>query len=228
VAQLIAIEGIDGSGKGTQSALLVEHLRQTGHRVALLSFPRYEQTRFGAAIGDFLNGRFGELNTVHPQLAALLFAGDRFESKDVILKAAAENEVVVFDRYVASNVAHQAAKLDGPERSQLIRWIEAIEYEVYGVPRVGLTILLDLPAAAAQRLIAEKARRSYTDKTADLHEEDAGYLEQVRLVYRTLAEQNASWVRIDCTVDGTIRPADEITAQVRALAVLRTGESKRQ
>lgn len=217
VALLIAIEGIDGSGKGTQSALLVEHLRQQGHRACLLSFPRYEHTRFGAAIGDFLNGQFGDLHSVHPQLAALLFAGDRFESKDVIFKAAADHDVVVFDRYVASNIAHQAAKLDGPQRLQLIQWIESIEYEVYGLPHPHLTVLLDLPARAAQSLIAAKAQRSYTDKPADLQEADGAYLERVRQVYRSLAEQRAEWAIIDCVRNEAIRPIEDIAEELQGL-----------
>ncbi len=225
MALLVAIEGIDGSGKGTQSALLCEHLRGRGKSVTLLSFPRYEQTRFGAAIGEFLNGRFGGLDSVHPQLASLLFAGDRFESKDVILKAAHDHDVVVFDRYVASNIAHQAAKLDDPDRSELTRWIESIEYDVYKLPRPDVTVLLDLPAGAAQQLIATKAARSYTDKAADLQEADADYLERVRQVYLSLAAQNPHWNRIDCMADNAIRSPENIAGELQRFVVERIAES---
>ncbi|MGE4002964.1 MAG: thymidylate kinase, partial [Planctomycetaceae bacterium] len=185
-------------------------------RVHLLSFPRYEQTRFGAAIGEFLNGRFGSLDAVHPKLAALLFAGDRFESRNVILEAAARSDVVIFDRYVASNIAHQAAKLDEPERSELSSWIDSMEYVVYGLPRPDLTVLLDIPAGAAQRLIAAKSKRTYTDRTADLQEADGAYLERVRQVYRTLAEQDSTWTRIDCMSDDVIRPVDSISEELQS------------
>src|SRR5690606_25094396 len=180
MSMLIALEGIDGSGKGTQSQRLLQTLRADGHRVALLSFPRYDETFFGRAIGQFLNGRFGSLDQVHPQLAALLFAGDRFESRDVIVQALAEHDIVLCDRYVASNIAHQAAKLDRPQRSELQAWIAQLEFEVYSLPQPDLTLLLDLPAATAQQLIARKSARSYTDKTADLQEADTGYLQRVR------------------------------------------------
>ncbi len=222
MALLVAIEGIDGSGKGTQSALLCEHLRQRGVSAALLSFPRYEQTRFGAAIGAFLNGQFGDLDSVHPQLASLLFAGDRFESKDVILEAAQAHDVVVFDRYVASNIAHQAAKLDGPNRAELMRWIESIEYDVYKLPHPDATVLLDLPATAAQQLIATKAARSYTDKAADLQEADTGYLERVRQVYLSLADQNPHWVRIDCMANDAIRSLESIAEEVQLFVTERS------
>ena len=69
---LIAIEGIDGAGKGTQAAQLVQRLQESGRSATSIQFPRYSETTFGTAIGDFLNGRFGDLDTVHPQLAAVL------------------------------------------------------------------------------------------------------------------------------------------------------------
>ncbi len=227
MAVLIAIEGIDGSGKGTQSALLVDHLHQQGHSVELLSFPRYEHTRFGAAIGEFLNGKFGQLDEVHPQLASLLFAGDRFESKDVILEAAESHDMVVFDRYVASNIAHQAAKLDEPQRLDLMQWIERIEHDVYGLPRPDLTILLDLPATAAQRLIAEKSARSYTDKAADLQEADSEYLERVRQVYRTLAASNGQWQVVDCLDGDDIRRIEDVAKELHSCVTKRLSMTER-
>lgn len=217
MARLIAIEGIDGSGKGTQAALLCESLQRQGRRVRLISFPRYEHTRFGAAIGEFLNGRFGSLDAVHPKLAALLFAGDRFESRDLILDAAAESEIVVFDRYIGSNIAHQAAKRPEPERSELCAWIESIEYGVYRLPQTDLTFLLDLPVDAARQLIRGKARRTYTDQPADLQEADGEYLERVRCVYHELAERNPTWVTIDCVDNGAVRSIENIAAQLQSL-----------
>src|SRR5436309_12852628 len=102
---LIAIEGIDGSGKGTQARRLIERLAASGRRAALLSFPRYGETLFGRAIGEFLNGRFGTLDQVHPFLASLLYAGDRFESRRLLAELLATHDVVVLDRYVASHLA---------------------------------------------------------------------------------------------------------------------------
>lgn len=211
---LIALEGIDGSGKGTQSQRLLQTLRADGHRVALLSFPRYDETFFGRAIGEFLNGRFGSLDQVHPQLAALLFAGDRFESRDVIAKALAEHDIVLCDRYVASNIAHQAAKLDEPQRGELNAWIATLEFDVYALPRPDLTLLLDLPAARAQELIARKSVRSYTDKPADLQEADADYLQRVRQAYLDLQGTDSRWQRIEMEQDGRLRSIDEVAEDI--------------
>ena len=215
---LVAIEGIDGSGKGTQAARLCESLRAAGTKCELFSFPRYRDTQFGAKIGDFLNGRFGNLNEVSPFLVSLLFAGDRFESRRVLLQAIAENDVVLCDRYVASNIAHQAAKVDGAERRELIDWVRYVEHQLYELPHPDRTLFLDLPVQQATELIALKVRRSYTDRTADLLESDSAYLQKVHDVYVQLAADEAGWIRIDCLDGGQIKPVDQIAGEVwRAL-----------
>ncbi len=99
-----------------------------------------------------------------PFLAALLFAGDRLESKPLLEAALAEHDVVVLDRYVASNVAHQGAKREGDERTELVRRIEHVEYALNALPRPDVTVWLDLPVPLATRLIAAKAARDYTDE----------------------------------------------------------------
>jgi len=211
---LIAIEGIDGSGKGTQAGRLCERLEAEGASIELLSFPRYDATRFGQAIGDFLNGRFGSLEDVHPLLASVLYAGDRFESRQLLQHAIESRDVVVLDRYVASNIAHQGAKRQGNERKELIEWVNAIEYEVFALPRPDLVILLDLPAETAQELIAKKSARSYTEKTADLQEADLAYLAAVRQVYRDLALDGSVWRIVPCVKAGRLRTIEEIGEEI--------------
>lgn len=211
---LIALEGIDGSGKGTQAALLHERLQQAGVRTKLLSFPRYRETSFGREIGRFLNGEFGSLDQVHPLLASLLFAGDRYESRDLIQSALSEHDIVICDRYVASNIAHQAAKRTGDERRQLIEWIERLEFDIYQLPQPQLTIWLDAPVATAQELIARKAKRSYTDQKADLQEADGRYLQQVYEIYQLLSANHRDWQRIDCLSGGSIRGSEDIADEI--------------
>lgn len=210
VAPLIVIEGIDGSGKGTQAQQLTERLTAAGRRVRLLSFPRYRETLFGHAIGDFLNGRFGQLGEVHPFLASVLYAADRFESKSVLFEALQQSDVVVCDRYVPSNLAHQGAKVDGVERDELLRTIERIEFEVFALPRPSLVVLLDVPVDIAQRNIAAKKPRNYTDKAADLQEADAAYLQRVRDVYLQLASAEPNWQRVESVRAGQQRAITEI------------------
>lgn len=219
---LIAIEGIDGSGKGTQARELQRRLTAAERSAALLSFPRYAETLFGGLIGDYLNGRLGTLEQVHPLLASLLFAGDRFESLGVLRDALQRHDVVILDRYVASNIAHQAARAParsaelishyGPER--LATLIEQIEHGVFGLPRADLTILLDIPAASAVELIARKKPRDYTEQAADLHEADVAYLDSVRRMYLKLAEGKGDWRTIPVVQSGGVRAIAEIAEEI--------------
>ena len=132
----------------------------------------------------------------------------------MLLDAVESNDVVLCDRYAASNTAHQAAKLASEDRSELIRRIETVEHDVYGLPRPERTVLLDLSVENARRLIATKAKRVYTDETEDLHESDGIYLYAVREVYRSLAEGNPSWRTVACERDGAVRAVDEIASDV--------------
>jgi dTMP kinase len=217
VSYLVAIEGIDGSGKGTQAQRLLQRLKSQRRRAALLSFPRYDATFFGKAVGQYLNGAFGSLTEVHPFFAALLFAGDRFESRGTLMEALASNDVVVLDRYVASNVAHQAARLEESARQKLIESIERLEFDVYQMPRPDLVVLLDLSVANAQGLIVNKPARSYTDRPADIQEADADYLARVRDLYLHLASAEPNWLVVSCERQGKLRSIDDIAEEIADL-----------
>jgi dTMP kinase len=211
---LIDIEGIDGSGKGTQAQLLCERLTGTGISATLVSFPRYQATFFGRAVGEFLNGKYGSLAEVHPFLVSLLFAGDRYESKPFLLDAMQKSEVVVLDRYVPSNVAHQASKLEGAARADLTARILEIEFTIFRLPRPDVVLLLDLPVSVAQELIARKGARPYTEQKADIQEADAGYLEGVRDVYHELAQSDPKWKTIECCEGTRLRSVAEIADMI--------------
>lgn len=213
LAPLVALEGIDGSGKGTQAARLVDRLTGEGRHVELISFPRYSATFFGRRIGDFLNGRFGALAEVDPFLVSLLYSADRFESVPALEDARSRADIVILDRYVHSNIAHQTAKALPERRAELRSWIEHVEYGLYGLAKPQLTILLDLPVAAAQVLIGRKSQRSYTDSKADLQEADAEYLQAVSDYYRHLAEE-PGWHVVPVTDSGTYRPVEAITSDL--------------
>ena len=225
MATLIAIEGIDGAGKGTQAGRLVSTLREMGRRVDTLQFPRYSSTTFGSAIGDFLNGKFGSLNEVHPQLAAVLYAGDRFESRELLMRMIDDNDVVVLDRFVGSNLAHQSAKLEGAARTTLVEWIEKIEFGVFQLPRPTLTILIDMSSQMSRELVSRKAARDYTEQEADLQESDLPYLERVRRCYLALAHSRLDW----CTVQGldeagSLRTIDDVGEEIRRLVCEHLGQ----
>lgn len=212
---LIAIEGIDGSGKGTQAKLLAERARREGATAELLSFPKYDGF-FGSEIARYLNGAFGDVWSVHPRLAATLYAGDRFESRDRLWGLRRGIDLVVCDRYTASNQAHQSVKLAPEEHQGFFAWLDALEHEVFGIPRADLVIFLDLPPHAAARLITRKPARGYTDRKADIHEVDVDYLGRVHAAYRQLS-QRPGWATVPCLADGEVRPPDDIHEAVWAL-----------
>jgi len=213
---LLAIEGIDGAGKGTQAARLAGTAVDQGRRVASFSFPLYDGNPFSRAVAEYLNGEFGAADEVHPELAALLYAGDRLHARPRIVSALQESDLVVCDRYVASNQAHQGGKLKGQARRRLLDWLEEVEYGEFALPRPQLVILLDAPVALARRLVGRKAARGYTTLEADIHEADAVHSSATREVYLELAERDDWQVVSTAGDDGAARDVDEIAAEIWA------------
>jgi dTMP kinase len=213
-ALVVAIEGIDGSGKGTQASRLREALLRDGRTCGLIAFPRYSDTTFGRTIARYLNGEFGDLHSAGAHFAALLYAGDRFESLQLIDHERSTRDVLIFDRYVPSNLAHQAAKVDNSEQKPFLEWVESIEYGVYRLPRPSLVIYLDMPVPIAQQLIGRKPVRAYTARSADLHEADGDYLARTAAVYRQLAARDSTWRVIRCADDDQLRSADDVAFEI--------------
>ena len=214
---LLVIEGIDGAGKGTQAGLLEQKANEAGLRVQRLSFPRYGKTRFAETTADYLNGKFGTIDQVPPQFSALLFAGDRFESRPLLTRLMEENDLVILDRYVTSNIAYHAARVDEAERDTFIEWLAGIEYETYQLPKPDLTLFLDVPVSISKDLVARKDARSYTDAKADIHEARGDYLTICRQVYQRLCERNfgCRWELIPCTDDtGALYTTDHISTRI--------------
>ncbi len=194
--KLIAVEGIDGSGKRTQVDLLKNALAAKGHQTYLTGFPIYDSW-FGQMVGEFLNGEFGPLEEVDPHFTALLYAGDRFEAKAKIVDALAAGKIVLADRYIGSNLAHQTARSSPAERPEFVKWIEHLEYEIYGLPRESLVIYLRVPPLEGQKLVARKKTRRYTPATHDLQEGSLRHLEDAAEMYDELAKR-ASWHTVEC------------------------------
>ena len=215
--RLIAIEGIDGSGKGTQLELLQKALRARGVAVHATNFPHY-QSWFGTMVGQFLNGKFGALETVDPHFAALLYAGDRFEAKRELTDALAEGKLVLADRYIASNLAHQTGRVPAAQRDEFITWLEHLEYDIYGLPREDRVIYLHVPPAQAQALVAQKAARSYTTAKQDIQESSLRHLRDAAEMYDRLARR-PHWATVECVDRATsaMRTPEAIGAELLEL-----------
>jgi dTMP kinase len=228
--KLIAIEGIDGSGKRTQLDLLARALGSRGVPFFRISFPCYESA-FGRLVARYLNGEFGPLHAVDAHLSAVLYAGDRFEAKPRMEAELAAGRTVLADRYVASNLAHQTARLPAEARESFLGWLRHLEYEVYGLPLEDLAIYLRIPAACAHDLIARKPVREYTGLRRDLQEADIRHLETAAAIYDQLSKA-PSWRTIECfsLSANTLRsPADisnEIFAAVASLLGLESNSRR--
>ncbi len=214
---LVAIEGIDGAGKRTQCACLVERARAAGYAVEALAFPRYHETFFGAAVRELLEGGFGE--QPDPRLVGLLFAGDRLETKAQLERALSSSDLVVADRYVASNLAYQAARSAPAERNAVMAWLGTVEYEVFALPRPALTVVLDLPVELACRRVSARAQAD-ASRRRDRYEVDPALLEAARAAYLRLARDEATFALIGVqAAGGAPRSAEEIAEEIWSAVV---------
>jgi dTMP kinase len=214
--KLIVLEGIDGSGKRTQADRLAEALAARSAPPVRLSFPNYESF-FGRMVARYLNGAFGPLEAVDPHFAALLYAGDRLEARPAMEAALSEGRILLADRYIGSNLAHQSARVAPDGREGFLAWLRKLEYEVYGLPREDMVVYLRVPAAAAQQLVDTKASRDYTAKQRDLQEASLAHLEAAAAAYDRLSAQ-PNWVRVECfdAARRAIRAPVEIHREVLA------------
>jgi len=214
---LLAFEGIDGSGKGTQAARLAETAAGRGYSVASFSFPLYDGNPFSRAIGAYLNGEYGGLDEVHPALSALLYACDRQHARPQLVAALEECDLVVCDRYVASNLAHQGSQVEGAERERLLEWLAEVEYGEFALPRPGLVVLLDAPPTLARELVARKGARSYTSLDHDILESDTAHGDASREIYLELARREGWHVVGAAGEDGSVRSVDEVAGEIWAV-----------
>lgn len=216
----IAIEGGDGSGKGTQSKLLVEYLISKGFDVFEADFPRYGEDS-AYYVERYLNGNYGGPNDVPAELGSLPYALDRFAAKgDIINHLKKEISIVVSNRYVASNLAHQGTKISSPEhRRAFYERTKLTEYDILGIPKPDLNIVLLVPAQIAQANVDKKATRGYTTLKRDIHEADTDHLEKAKANYEELCELYPNeFTAIQC-IDQTdsMRTIEDIHAEIRTL-----------
>ena len=220
MGKLIVIEGTDGSGKSTQFRLLTEAVEQAGYEFRKLVFPQYKEES-SALIRMYLGGEFGDKpSDVNAYAASAFYAVDRYASyKKVWGQWYEEGGLVLSDRYTTSNAVHQASKEPEAGRAGFLRWLYEFEYDKLGLPRPDLTIYLDVPTAYTEQLM--RAREAATGTSADIHEQDLGYLATCRQMGRTAAEYYG-WTVIHCVRDGKMRSIEEIHEEIlgRVMACL--------
>ncbi len=207
----IAIEGTDGSGKGTQFQLLVDKLRSDGHDVATFDFPQYEQAS-SYFVREYLNGNYGSVEEVGPYTGSLFYALDRYEAAKRIKLALDEGKVVLTNRFTGSSMAHQGTKfINAEERRGYFIWLDNLEFQTLSIPRPDRSFVLRVPATIAQKLVDQKAKRSYTNKKRDIHEADINHLSKSVEVYDDICQLfPRDFVRVDCVRESKLLGIDII------------------
>lgn len=198
----IVIEGLDGSGKSTQLKLLKEYLKEKDIAFKYLHFPRTEEGIFGDLVARFLRGELGKIEQVNPYLVGLIYAADRQDAKTMINKWLADDNLLIIDRYVYSNMAFQGAKIkEKKEKLALVDWLKKLEYEYYKIPPPELSIFLDVPFSFTTQNLKNQRKgenRSYLKGKKDIHEADLNFQEQVRQEYLHLIKNDEQFICINC------------------------------
>lgn len=202
MGRLVVVEGLDGSGKATLTARLVTALRGGGSSVATTAFPRYEADVHAELARDALYGRLGDLaDSVHGM--AVLFALDRRAAAGALRDLLSSHDVVLVDRYVASNAAYSAARLAQRADGEVVRWVHDLEVARFGIPVPDHQLLLATDRAVAAERARQRAAADHT-RARDAYEADDDLQTRTDGVYRELAAQ--SWLSPWTVLDGEIDP----------------------
>jgi len=209
--KFIVIDGTDGSGKATQTELLVKRLVQAGFQVEIADFPQYGAKSAGL-VEEYLNGKYGEAKKVGPYRASIFYAIDRYDASFKIKKWLKEGRVVISNRYVTSNMAHQGGKISNAlERKIYLEWLYKLEYEIFNIPKPDINIILHVDAAIAQKLVDKKGSRDYVGGVKrDIHEADISHLRDAEQTYLGIANNFPDISLIKCTRNNEIMAREEI------------------
>lgn len=199
MGRLVVIEGLDGAGKRTLADALVTAFRQAGASVAQMAFPRYGKDIHADLVRDALRGDLGDLSgSVHGM--ATLFALDRLAAKDELRVLLASHDILLADRYVASNAAYGAARRHEGAAGPFAEWVRTLEMDRFGLPVPRAQLLLRVPVDVAANRADQRAATD-TDRTKDSFEADAGLQARCAAVYDELAARN--WLSPWHVLDGT-------------------------
>lgn len=213
MGKLIVIEGLDGSGKGTQAKLLAESLAREGVPVRKISFPDYASDS-SALVKMYLNGEFGtNPGDVNAYAASAFYAVDRFASfKKDWGKFYQEGGVIVADRYTTSNAVHQCSKLPEAQWDAYLDWLFHFEYSLMGIPQPDAVVYLKVDPAVSQKLMT--GRYSGDESKKDIHEGNLDYLNHSRIA-AGYCSCKLGWLEIECCTDDAMRPIEEIQQEIR-------------
>ena len=188
---LIVIDGLDGSGKNTQSKRLYQALCDMGKQVRLVSFPDYESPACHP-VKMYLSGKFGtEPEDVNSYAASTFFAVDRFASFRLDWKKDYDDgAIIIANRYTTANAIHQLTKLPPEEHKDFLDWLYDFEFQKLGLPAPDLTLMLKVPVEKSLELIDHRGEEK------DIHE-NREHLKKAALAAKTCAEL-WGWETLSC------------------------------
>ncbi len=214
MGKLIVIEGLDGSGKSTQEALLREKLAEKGIEINCIKLPNYDDEAC-ALVKMYLAGRFGSNpSDVNAYAASSFFAVDRYVSYNCYWREKyLAGEIFLADRYTTSNAYHQLTKTPESEWDSYLEWLEDFEYVKMGIPKPDAVIYLDMPIDVSQKLMSGRYKGDESKK--DIHEKDVEYLNSCRIA-ADYSCKKLGWTRIICAENGEPLPVEVIADKVFA------------
>ena len=210
------IEGTDGSGKTIQFRRLIRKLKKNGFRVSAFDFLQYKKPS-SYFVREYLNGRYGGWREVGPKRASLFYALDRFDAARRIQSELEAGHVVVANRYIGSNLAHQGSKMTNrKERRAFFKWVYELEYGMLGIPRPDRNLVLRVPAHVAQALVDKKGTREYiAGKKRDIHEEDIKHLKRAEEAYGEIVGSfPKDFMFVECMEKGKLLSPERVHERV--------------
>lgn len=208
--RFFVIEGTDASGKTTQFNKLAKRLTDAGYDVAVFDFPQYsDESSF--FVREYLAGKYGTADQVGPYTSSVFYALDRFSAKEAIGKSLAEGKIVLSNRFTGSSMAHQGTKfVNHEERRGFFIWLDNLEFQMLGLPRPTLSMVLRVDADTSKRLLDKRAAEN-PDRTKDIHEADLSHLKRSVDVYDDLCTLfPKDFHRIDCVRSGSLLSVDQV------------------
>lgn len=205
----IVIDGTDGSGKATQTKLLVERLQKEGYPIETISFPQYGKKSAGL-VEEYLSGAFGPAFEVGPHRASIFYAADRYAAAPTIRGWLDAGSIVVADRYVGSNMGHQGCHFENDEeRRAFYEWNDALEHETFGIPRPDKNLILHVPADISLELIRSREEGNKHGGQTDMHE-NLEHLKKAERAYLHIANHFDSFHLIECVEEGQMKTREAI------------------
>jgi len=206
--KLIVIDGLDGSGKATQTKLLIKKLKNNGYKTVTIDFPQYSSF-FGQAIGRYLKGEFGKAKDVSPYLISTLYSADRWQNKNKMEKWLKQGKIIICDRYVSSNQIHQTGKLKTKnEKQKFLKWLDKLEFELFKIPKPDLILFLNVHYKISQKLIEKRGNKK------DIHESSLSHLVAAQKQSLELVKKMNNWIEINCVENNEILSKEIISEKI--------------